>query len=716
MRRGYVVASVARAAPRLELEDPGLARARKQMSRSAWLAAWAAHQLLDGRGLAGPDVAAFFAVGPSNGTLDDVLRILAASTEDGRLDTARFARRGVAACNPLLAFQLMNNFTLCHAAIRDGLQGPNGAFFGAPTAALAEALRALEEVPWALVVAADSTVDPVRVYERSDDPGGEAVVGLLLGRAGDTCIMVDTLDLNAVYGDTLIHDVSPYGVVGPALGWHENLATGGTAGPVTVRREADTARGPYPADAAGGRDDSGGPGAGARSADSAEEREARSRGSIEGKSRGLVFDADAWAGSRGSAESVAGSGVEAGATGRAAPGPAIRTHSRGRPRRAVITGVGATSTFGVGVEALWDGLVAGRIPIGPAPHLPGFPAVAALAELPDVDLPGGWRRDRRVPLTVAAAEEAWRGAGRPDGLGLSLALGLEQAWLEDFLPMVTTGGLDWSQAARGGLRFRSPMDLPARALGRFPLRGPRLVHASACAGGTLAVAQAATWVVAGEVDRVLCGAGDSMLNPLGLAGLQKLGVTSPRGACRPFDLRRDGIVVGEGAACFVVEEEGSARARGAEILAVVEGWGSTQDGWAPTAPRPGGEPAERAMTRALARAGRTRVEHVSAHGTGTPLNDEAEVAAVHRLLPRVEVGSFKGALGHTMAAAGALEIAALLAAFVRGVLPGTPGFEVPDPACPLPVRVRAGAWNGGAILKNSFGFGGQDASVVIGPR
>ena len=583
MRVG-VVASLARAAPRLDLEDPGLARTRKQMSRSAWLAAWATHQLLEGRDIPREELAAFFVVGPANGSLDDVLRILAASTEDGRLDVARFARKGVAACNPLLAFQLMNNFTLCHAAIREGIQGPNGAFFAAPEHALAEAARALSEVPWAIVVAADSTVDPVRRHERGGDAGGEAVVGLLLGRDADTCISVDISAFKADTYDTLIHDVSPYGVAAAPLAWLERLEPRRPSLPV-----------------------------------------------------------------------------------------------RGAGRRVVITGVGACSAFGEGIRTLWDGLAAGANPAHPAAHLPGFPAVAAISRLPEVDLPREWCRDRRVPLTVAAALEAWHMAGNPDGLALSLGLGLEHAWLEDLLPLVTDAGLDWSRA-RQGLWFRSPFDLPARGMARLiPFSGPRLVHASACAGGTLAVAQAATWVAAGEAERVLCGGGDSMLNPLGVAGLQKLGVTSAKGECRPFDLRRDGIVVGEGAGCFVVESEESAQARGAPILAVVEGWASTQDGWAATAPRPDGAPAERAMRRALAMAGRVQVDHVAAHGTGTPLNDEAEMAAIARILRDVEVGSFKGALGHTMAAAGALELAGLLSAFVTGILPGTAGHELPDP-------------------------------------
>ncbi|MDP2304754.1 MAG: beta-ketoacyl synthase N-terminal-like domain-containing protein [Pseudomonadota bacterium] len=738
---------------RVDREDPSLARVRRQMSRGAWLAALAVHDALAGAALLRAEVdpartAAFLAVGAATGALDDVLRILAASTTEDHagLDLERFARRGVAACNPLLAFQLMNNFTLCHSAIREGLQGPSGAFFdgagggpwgaGEPAAthALREGIRALADVPWALVGAADSLLHPVTRFERAQaglgGVPGEGAVVLLLAReevlsrhdgaplawveiadgvgiadgveivAGVESPSVATKSLTA-YGDL--------GAVAPTLAWLDALGR-------LQEGQADVVIGRVRF-SGHAREGTGGRAAPARSGAPRADRAQRVSPEAPGPAPTPL----------------------AAAGGRAHASGCLATRRAPIPRQAVITGVGVASAFGLGIDALWDGLLAGAPALAPAAHLPGFPPVGAVPrgdplaavdpELRAAWAARGWLRDRRLPLAVHAALEAWAGAGLARApvvgapstpLGLSLALGLEQAWLADFLPLVTPGGLDWTRDPGGpALRYRAPLDLPARAL-REALgcgRGaPTIVHASACAGGALAVGHAAAWIVAGEADRVLCGGADSMLNPLGMAGLQKLGVLSPRGVCRPFDPRRDGIVVGEGAACFVVEEEGAARRRGAPILARIAGWGSAQDGYAPTAPRPGGAPAARAMAAALARAGvaPSVVAYVNAHGTGTPLNDEAEAGAILDLFPPcTPVGSFKGAIGHTMAAAGALELAGCLVAFARGVLPGTVGFETPDPRCPVALVRTARAFDGRYVLSNSFGFGGQDGSVLL---
>lgn len=638
----------------VNLDDPSLARSARMMSRGAWLAAVAIRRALEGQGVDPAQTAAFLGVGPSSGAVEDIARILHASTEDGALSLPRFARRGVAACNPLLTFQLMNNFTLCHAAIREGLQGPNGAFFGGAEHALREAILSLDEVPWALAGAADTALHPLCRRERPGVAGEAAVVLLLAREALNPLAWVevaegpDTLEaaVQARFGDC--------GAAAPALGWlialesineHQEVITGG----FSFRRDPQPSR-------------------------------------------------------------------------------PRRTRPASRP---VITAVGAVTPFGVGVEALWDGLASGQSAIRPPAHLPGFPdsgAVPAGVEVLDPWVPPdvrevwaarGWLRDRRLPWAVAAAMEAWRGGGAPAAPALSFGLGLEQGLLEDWLTILTDQGLDWSKASpSANLRFRAPMDLPARAISELVgCGGPQLHHASACAAGTLAVAQAAAWITRGEADAVLCGAADSMLNPLGLAGLGRLGVISPRGQCRPFDRRRDGISVSEGAAAFLVEREDRALARGARPLAVVLGWGSTQDGHAPTAPRPGGGPARVAMAAALRRANLdpSEIDYINAHGTGTPPNDEAEASAIRDLFPTPPpTGSFKGAFGHAMAAAGALELAGCLMAFTRGLLPGTVGFEREDERLGLPVVAETRRFEGRVILSNSFGFGGQNASLILG--
>jgi 3-oxoacyl-[acyl-carrier-protein] synthase II len=424
-------------------------------------------------------------------------------------------------------------------------------------------------------------------------------------------------------------------------------------------------------------------------------------------------------------------------------------------RRAVISGAGAVSAFGVGLRPLLDGLAAGRAAVGPIRSfdpsrfpvrvagevpLPGIPPdwlAAQLAGFPRAEQlvddlhRDGALRDRKVSFALLAAAEAWRaaGCGPSEQLApLSLAIGLEQAFLEDLAPLWRDGAIDWQAEAAAALpfvRFRSPVDLAARCVRQLlELRGATVIHASACAAGALAVAHAAALVERGESDVVVCGGTDSMVNPLAIGGLARIGAPSPRNepdACRPFDRRRDGLAVGEGAAMFVVEDERRAEARGATVLARVLGWGSTQDGYRATTPRPDGAAARRAMEQALSRAAvsRERVGYVNAHGTGTPLNDPAEARAIHGALGeragRTPVSSIKGAIGHLMSASGAVELASCLLAFQRDLLPGTAHHRELDPECPLAViGERPERASIDVALSNSFGFGGQNVCVALG--
>jgi len=418
----------------------------------------------------------------------------------------------------------------------------------------------------------------------------------------------------------------------------------------------------------------------------------------------------------------------------------------------VITGVGVVSGFGVGTATFLDALAAGRSAVGPIQSFDArtFPTRVA-AEVPvrradgawlgslgvDMALASCWERegrlrDRKVAFAVLAAAEAWRhaGCGPRDAAdaGLSIALGLEHGFLDDFAVLLREGALDWSAdpgAALPPVRHRSTVDLAARAVEELlGLRGITTIHASACAAGGLAVAHAAALVRRGDADLVLCGGADSMVNPLGIGGMSRIGAPSPRSeldACRPFDRRRDGLVIGEGAALFVVEAEPHALARGARPLARLLGWGSTQDAYRLSAPRPDGSAARRAMERALARAGLppSAVDYVNAHGTGTVLNDPAEVRAIRGALgahaERVPVSSIKGAVGHLMAASGAIEIAACLLPLQRGLCPGTAHHRERDPECDLDIVGEAPRRLAVSVaLTNSFGFGGQNVSVVLG--
>jgi 3-oxoacyl-[acyl-carrier-protein] synthase II len=217
---------------------------------------------------------------------------------------------------------------------------------------------------------------------------------------------------------------------------------------------------------------------------------------------------------------------------------------------------------------------------------------------------------------------------------------------------------------------------------------------------------------------VLAGATDSMVNPMGVGCFSLLGALSPRAApdaCRPFHARRDGTVIGEGAAFVVLESLERARARGARVLAEVLGFGLSLDAYRVTAPHPDGAGARRAMERALAQAGRPRLGYVNAHGTGTPLNDAVEVAAIRAVCGEAPVASSKGQLGHAMAAAGALELCATLLCFTHGRCAPTAHLDAVDPACAADHVTAARPFTGDAALSNSFGFGGQNATLVVGP-
>jgi 3-oxoacyl-[acyl-carrier-protein] synthase II len=384
-------------------------------------------------------------------------------------------------------------------------------------------------------------------------------------------------------------------------------------------------------------------------------------------------------------------------------------------RAAVITGCGVVSPFGVGVPAFWEGLVAGRSAVGP---IGGFPAddlvPRAAAEVRAAVPPDP---DRAGVFALRAASEAVADAGLAGmpRTRIGVALG------------TTLGGMGvferWDAARAGGGAppaglERVPYFAPAARLARaFGCRGPVATTQLACASGTHALALAADWVRSGQADLVLAG-GTDLLCRFVVAGFNSLRATAE--ACRPFDRDRRGLVLGEGAAVVIVEEAAHAAGRRARVRARLLGAGAAGDAVHMTAPDRSGDGAARAIAAALAdaRLAPGDVEFVSAHGTGTVYNDAMEAAALGRVFGRgrVAVNSIKGAVGHTLGAAGALEAVAAVLTLETGIIPPTAGLEQVDPACSGLDLVRGSARQRpvAVAVSTSSGFAGTNAVLVLG--
>jgi 3-oxoacyl-[acyl-carrier-protein] synthase II len=256
-------------------------------------------------------------------------------------------------------------------------------------------------------------------------------------------------------------------------------------------------------------------------------------------------------------------------------------------------------------------------------------------------------------------------------------------------------------------------------------RGPSSTITTACTSGTQAIGDALRLLRADEADVVLAGGTDAPINPAGVLGFSLLGTLSrrnesPEAASRPFDLDRDGFVLGEGAGILMLERESFARARGAPILAEISGYAATCDAYRITDERPDASGAVSAMRGALrsAEASGSDVDYVNAHGTGTEMNDRLETQALHEVLgahaPSVPVSSTKSMIGHLLAAAGGVEAAACVLSITDGFVPPTINYDTPDPHCDLDyVPNEARETRIDVALSNSIGFGGQNACLVI---
>lgn len=398
----------------------------------------------------------------------------------------------------------------------------------------------------------------------------------------------------------------------------------------------------------------------------------------------------------------------------------------------VITGMGAVTPVGLGVDAYWSGLTHGVCGIGPitrfdASSLP----IQIAAELRDFQAENYMPRqlartmDPFMQYAFIAADEALRGSA------LSIEREADRIGLVMGTAMAGVTTVAGTQAAfdagkRVGPRF-VPMAIGNIAAAQIAiahgLHGPSLTVGTACSAGGDAILTAALLLQAGEADAVLAVGGESILCPVVVSGLAQAGALSrrnddPEHACRPFDAMRDGFVIGEGGGALLIETLEHAQARGAQIYAELAGWANTNDAHHVTAPDPTGAGAAACMRRALERAALlpSAIGYINAHGTSTPLGDRAETLAVKAVFgdDAPPISSTKSMTGHLMGAGGLTEVIACVQALREGILPPTLHLDTPDPACDLDyVPNTARKADIAAAMSNSLGFGGQNSSIIV---
>jgi 3-oxoacyl-[acyl-carrier-protein] synthase II len=398
-------------------------------------------------------------------------------------------------------------------------------------------------------------------------------------------------------------------------------------------------------------------------------------------------------------------------------------------RRVVITGIGAVTPLGVGAQALHDRWAAGEVGIEDgAGRCTDFDPTERLSAKE------ARRSDRFTQLARVAAQEAVEQAGwddseppyEPDRVGCILGTGIGGiATIEDSLDVLREQGPD--RVSPLAIPLLMSNAAPAALAMRHGLEGEAYSVVSACAAGAQALGAATRAIRTGEADAVVSGGSEAGLTPLAQAAFTNMDAVSPTGTCRPFDRRRDGFVMGEGAAILVLEDAERAAERGAAALAEVLGYGASADAHHLTAPEPEGRGASRAISGALDDAGiePADVDYVNAHGTSTPLNDRSETLALKAALGEhareVPVSSTKSAIGHTLGAAGAVEAVATILALRERTIPPTLGYEEPDEDLDLdyvPGEARPLTPADGRLvgLSNSFGFGGHNAVLALGVK
>ena len=406
-------------------------------------------------------------------------------------------------------------------------------------------------------------------------------------------------------------------------------------------------------------------------------------------------------------------------------------------QRAVITGMGVISPVGNRLDDFWHNLISGKSGIGLLTRFDtGNLATKVAAEVKDFE-PTDWiekkesrHMDRFAQFAVAAAKLAIQHADldldkvNKERAGAVLGCGIGGVTtFEDQKEVLMSRGSGRVSP------FFVPMLISNMAAGHlsieFGLQGSSMTIVTACASATNALGEALRIIQRGEADVILCGGTEAPITPLAFAGFCAMKAMStekdhPEQACRPFDQRRSGFVMGEGAGILVLESLEHAKARGAKIYAELVGYGSTADAYHITSPIPGGTGAARAMRLALDDAGLKPEEigYINAHGTGTGPNDSEETAAIKRVFgsaaEKLAISSTKSMTGHLMGAAGAIEGIICALAIDRSIIPPTINYGEPDPECDLDyVSNQARQQAVSATMSNSLGFGGHNASIVL---
>ncbi|MBP1628004.1 MAG: 3-oxoacyl-ACP synthase [Holophagaceae bacterium] len=407
-------------------------------------------------------------------------------------------------------------------------------------------------------------------------------------------------------------------------------------------------------------------------------------------------------------------------------------------RRVVITGMGTVNPCGNNLGDTWDSLLAGRTGIGLIDRFDTTDFTCKIAGQvkgfnPDLSIEKKEQKkmDIFIQYAMAATQEAMMDAGF-HGVELS------KAERERFGVYIGSGigglGTIWQEAkSYRGPRRTSPFFIPSLIINlaggnvsiKYGLQGPNSAVATACATGTHAIGDAARLIMHGYADRMVAGGSDSVINELGVGGFSAMRALStrnddPEKASRPFDVDRDGFVMGEGAGILVLEEYESAKARGAKIYAEIAGYGMSGDAYHMTSPSEDGDGPRRVMTAAIQDAGidPSQIGYVNAHGTSTPAGDRIECLALKLTFgdhaKRLKVSSSKSMTGHLLGAAGGLETIVAAMATYTGKIPPTINMVNQDPDCDLDVTPNvAGSFDAEYSLNNNFGFGGTNACLVL---